>query len=320
MSYDLLVIGDEREGIERAISAAESGDRVAVIRQSELMPRLNIVRNAANQIAEQGELSMDSWRDEVTKLSQWQLLVDDVEFDSLGIEVFNGPAKFVGPKTVEVPGLEDAEILSGREIVLACGTKSRLPAYLQNDEEFVMGVESLLNLTELPRSMIVVGGGQTGLMSAIMLARLGVEVTVVDEHFTLLELCGVFEPTFDALQTLNIAFRLDDEVIGTELRPDLQSAVRLASGKVLVADKVLICVGREGRTEGLDLEKFGVGLDERGRVWCDEEGRSWSDGICAVGDVVGYSGGCRAHSSSASHWSSQREPHFGRGSSRMVTK
>lgn len=288
MHYDLLVIGDEREGVERALAAAEKGSRVAVVRSTEY-PRLDILSQASSVVAERGDFNMDAWRDEAEKLCQWQLLVDDVEYDTLQIETFNGPARFVGPNSIEVPiGIDDLQVLSADEIVLACGTKSRRPAYFHCDDQFVLAVESLLTMSELPRSMVVVGGGRTGLTSAVLLARLGVEVTVVDEHLTLLELCGLFEPMFDDIQTLNIAFRLDDEVIGTEVRPDLQVAVRLGSGRSIVAERVLVCVGREGRTDELNLEAFGVGVDEHGRVWCDDNGWTWAEGVRAAGDVVGF--------------------------------
>ena len=64
---------------------------------------------------------------------------------------------------------------------------------------------------------------------------------------------------------------------------------RLASGRVVTADTILICVGRAGKTNGLRLEAAAVGLDDRGRLWCDEQGQTWAPGITAVGDVAGAS-------------------------------
>ena len=90
------------------------------------------------------------------------------------------------------------------------------------------------------------------------------------------------------MQSLDIAFRLGDEVIGVETRGDNRAAVGVARGKVFVADVVLVCVGRIGETDRLNLEAVGVGLDERGRVWCDADGGTWASHIKAVGDVVGF--------------------------------
>ena len=90
------------------------------------------------------------------------------------------------------------------------------------------------------------------------------------------------------MQSLDIAFRLGDEMIGVETRGDDSVAVRLASGKVFIAQTALVCVGRVGETESLNLEAAGVGVDERGRVWCDAKGGTWASHITAVGNIVGF--------------------------------
>jgi NAD(P) transhydrogenase len=288
MDYDLLVIGQEREGIDRAIASARDGFRAAIVVANGSVPSLDTMRLAAFNISEGCEITIPAWRAEVARLIRCQRLTETAELESVGVDQIDGQARFVGPTTVEVWGNDERRAISSREIVLACGTRSRMPAYLRNDERFVASIETLLNLKDIPRTMIVVGAGDSGLNAAIMLASIGVEITVVDEHATLLELCGLFEARFDAVQSLDIAFRLDDEAIGTELRPNLQTAVRLNSGRKMAADAVLICVGREGNTTALNLDAVGVGVDERGRVWCDTDGHTWSDSISAVGGVIGF--------------------------------
>jgi NAD(P) transhydrogenase len=288
MDYDLLVIGEDRCGIERAMASARSGDRVGVVKPRNSMTSLDTMRLAAFNIAENGRTSMAAWRAEAARLNGCQCFAENAELDAAGVELIYGSASFKSSSIVEVRGRDDRREVSCREFVLACGCRSRLPRYLQENGRFVVTLETLLNLNDVPRSMIVVGGGESGLSAAIMLAGLGVEVTVVDEHATLSELCGLFDAKFDAIQTLNIAFRLDDEVVGTELRPNRQTAVRLASGRVLAADAVLVCLGKEGNTEGLNLDAVGVGIDEHGRVWCDPDGQTWTSHISAVGDVVGF--------------------------------
>ena len=288
MDYDLLIIGVERDGIDRAIAAARDGLRAAVIRTIDSVPTLDVMRRAADNLANQSRLSMSSWQAEVARLICCQTDAEDAELDAAGVELISGHVRFVSPTAVEVWRSDERRTITTEETVLACGTKSRVPVTLRGDQRFVVNMESLFTLKEMPKSVIVVGGGETGLGAAIMLATLGVEVTVVDEHVTLLELCGLFETRFESVQSLNIAFRLGDEAIGTELRRDLQAAVRLASGRVLVADAVLVCVGKEGRTADLNLDAAGVGVDERGRLWCDVNGQTWTSQITAVGDVVGF--------------------------------
>lgn len=288
MNYDLLVIGDELEGIERARSVARDGHRVAVVSSLGAGPSLDVICRAANNLLQNDDVNLTNWNREVTSLSHRRTVADHAELEGLGIDWISGLPSFVSRETVAVTVRGQKQFLSGSEIVLACGTQSHKSASLAVDGRFVIGLESLPGATAQPRTAIVVGGGESGLLTAMVLARMGVDVTVIDEHQSPFELAGLLDARFDTLQTLNVAFRLNDEAIGTELRPDLQAAVRLASGRLLVADMVVVCCGRDGRTDGLNLEAAGVGVDERGRVWCDAGGKTWANRISAVGSVVGF--------------------------------
>ena len=316
MLYDLLVIGDEREGVARAIAAARMGRRVAVISPPESAPSLTLLMQAVENLtanwhvtnkaqnpslARRAEvvparreklrtMTMADWRTEVAQLRRRQMVADYSLMDSLSIDRISGNARFVSEMSVRIIDCCKEEEVSGEEIVIACGTKSRQPASFHCDGRHVFVVESLLQLTSLPRSMIVVGAGETGFAAAILLARLGAEVTVIDDHVSLFQICRMFGDSFDVIQELQIAFRLGEEAIGVEQQSETQTIVRLASGCEMTAEAVVACVGREGKTDGLNLDSAGVGLDERSRIWCDVNGKTWSSGIIAVGSVVGFSG------------------------------
>lgn len=290
MNYDLLVIGDEQEGIERAFSVARDGRRVAIVQPSCQGPSLDQICRAGQQLLEHDQISLAAWNRQIASRTGRRTVVEQSELDSLGIDWFDGTARFVASDRVAVVSRDQRQILSANEIVLSCGTRSRRSSSLIHDGRFVMNLESLLAVKDLPRTAIVVGAGQSGLLTAMLLGRMGVEVTLIDEHRSLFDVCDLLDPRLDSLQTVNIAFRLGDEAIGTELRPDLQVAVRLASGRLVVADLVVVCVGREGRTAELNSQAAGVGVDEHGRVWCDADRRTWSRQISAVGSVIGFSG------------------------------
>ena len=288
MSYDLLVIGDEREGIECAIGAAQRGLRVAIVCPRQLSISLDVIREAVDQVLKSSRVTMESLRVEVARLARQQSETQRDQMNQLGIEVLFGAARFVSDSTVEITECGDRRIVSATEFVVACGTKSRQPASFQGDEQRILPAESLLTLKELPQSSIVIGAGTTGLAVAILLARLGVEVMVIDDHISLFDVCNALDARFDEIQSLPIAFRLGDEVIGTTVRSDQQATARLASGRVMMADTIVVCVGRVGDTEQLNLEEVGVGVDERGRLWCDHLGQTWSPRIVAVGKIVGF--------------------------------
>jgi NAD(P) transhydrogenase len=286
MHYDLLVIGNDQEGFRRAISAARIGRCVAVIIPAENSVSLDLIRIASESVARSSTVTMPALREKVRKLKQSQSVAQLAELERAGIEVISGEPQFVGDSSVEfiVDGIRTT--MTALEIIVACGTKSRQPVSLPCDGQSVLVTESLLDLEQIPRSSIVVGAGTTGLMTAILLAKWGVDVTVVDEKNNLLDVCRAIEGAFAEVVSLPIAFRLGDEVIGTAVRSDRQVTARLASGRVLAADTIIVCVGRVGNTETLNVEAAGIGLDERGRIWCDRQWRTWSPQVIAIGDVV----------------------------------
>lgn len=287
MKYDLIVIGNSREGVEHAAAEARSGRRVTLIRSLEELVSLEVMRSAAQRVAASSEVSMRAWRAEVARLNRAQMSAEIDRLDDLGVERIVGSTRFISSSAVEVMVGADRHRIEGREFVLACETRSRRPNFLFANGRGTVAAEDLLTLPDLPRSAVIVGAGSSGLSAAMTLATLGGEVTVVDNHATLLEVCGLFDSTFDALQSLNVAFRLEDEAIGVTARPDSRAAVRLASGHQIVGDSVVVCVGRQGMIEGLNLDEAGVGVDDRGYVWCDRDGKTWAKQISAIGSIVG---------------------------------
>ncbi len=293
MNYELLVIGSGREAIDGAMASAREGRRVALVETkaaTDEAASIKVLHQAVKNLAPDGSTSMSDLRGEVARLGRCQHAADRAELECLGIDVFAGNVRFVAANTVEVQSGGDVNTIQADNVLVACGTKSARPGSIRFDGRFVVDVESLLTLDELPRSMIVVGAGETGLDYALLLGSLGVDVTVIDEQANVFDVCGGLfgDARLNEMQSLDIAFRLGDEVIGVETRSDNRAAVRVASGKVFVADAVLVCMGRVGNTASLNLEAAGVGLDERGRVWCDAAGGTWASHIRAAGDVVGF--------------------------------
>ena len=293
MNYELLVIGNGREAIDGAMASARQGLRVALVESkasSDEAASIEVLRQAVNNLAKFGSTSMSDLRSEVTRIRRCQRAADRAELECLGVDVCSGDVRFVAANTVEVRSGGDVISIQADNVLVACGTKSARPGHIRFDGRLVVDAEALLTLEELPRSMIVVGAGETGLDYALLLGSLGVDVTVIDEQANVFDVCGglMDDARLFEMQSLDIAFRLGDEVIGVETRADNRAAVRLASGKVFVADAVLVCVGRVGETDRLNLEAAGVGLDERGRVWCDADGGTWASHIKAAGDVVGF--------------------------------
>ncbi len=185
---------------------------------------------------------------------------------------------------------EGSRILRGDNILVAVGTKPARPSHIPFDGTRIFDSDELLKLEQIPRSMIVVGAGVIGIEYAIMLATLGVQVTVVDGRERILDFCDseIVDTLIYHARSLGIVFRLGEDVVGIQKLPQGMVFVQLESGKRLVGETVLFTVGRVGDTADLNLQAAGLEPDERGRLWCNEHNQTWVPHIYGVGDVVGF--------------------------------
>ncbi|MGH7995487.1 MAG: dihydrolipoyl dehydrogenase [Opitutaceae bacterium] len=208
------------------------------------------------------------------------------------IAVFAGSASFVAADAIEVvapaaapdPGARTR--LTARNLVIATGSVPVELPFLKFDGQTVVSSDQAIAFESVPRKMVVVGGGAIGLELGSVWARLGAEVAIVE-----------FLP--------KIAAAFDDDVVRAFTRLLQKQGLRIEVGAKVTgfaggsltaergserlefpADKVLVAVGRRPCTDGLDLAKAGVQLDEKKRVRVDARLRTTAPGVWAVGDAV----------------------------------
>jgi len=159
--------------------------------------------------------------------------------------------------------------------------------------------DELLHLKQLPRSMIVVGGGVIGTEYASMLAALGVKVTIVEGRNRLLDFVDaeITEALQYHLRQAGATLRLGEKVAAirrVECPPGLRSdneflaEAVLESGKTLRADCLMYCIGRQGTSADLNLANAGLAADDRGRIAVNKNFQTLVPHIYAVGDVIGF--------------------------------
>ncbi|HEV2148561.1 MAG TPA: dihydrolipoyl dehydrogenase [Longimicrobiaceae bacterium] len=210
-----------------------------------------------------------------------------------GGEVAPGTARLVGPSTVEVRTADGAvERYEARDaVVVATGARlASIPGF-EADGERIITAREAVSLGEVPRSLVVIGGGVIGMELGMMYQRLGTSVAVVEVTEGLLP--GV---DADLVRVVERRFRrrggevlTGARALGWEPR-DGAAAVTVEHGggtRVLEAERVLVSVGFQPNVRGLGLEEVGVRLDARGHVATDDRMRSSVPGIYAVGDVAG---------------------------------
>ena len=209
-----------------------------------------------------------------------------------------GAAAFVSPNTIQVTGNAGTSPrqMTAKNIVIATGSAPVELSFMKFDGKTIVSSDDAIAFDHVPKKLVVVGGGAIGLELGSVWSRLGSEVTIV-------EFLPKIVATYDddivrnftrILQKQGMKIEVNTKVTALDLptpKNKAEFAAKLTAereGKKLEfpADKVLVSVGRRPFTDGLDLEKAGVQLDEKKRVKVDDHLRTNVSGIWAIGDVV----------------------------------
>ncbi|MBA4038817.1 MAG: Si-specific NAD(P)(+) transhydrogenase [Planctomyces sp.] len=318
---DLCIIGSGPGGQKAAIQAAKLGKDVVVIERMEVVGGVAIntgtipskalreavlaVTGAQNIVAMAGDALLPE-HNRLARLTEAcnRVIRGEVELVrhqlvSNGVEILHGHGSFINPTTVVCDGPRGTEQISAERVLIATGTTPARPREFVFDEKTILTSDEILRLRRLPRTMIVVGGGVIGTEYASMMAALGVRVTIVEGRPRLLDFIDaeIGEALQYHLRQAGCTLRLSEKVVSiraVEPPPGARSVegmlaeATLESGKTLVADALLYCIGRTGATSALNLAAAGLSVDGRGRVAVNEHFQTSQPHIYAVGDVIGF--------------------------------
>jgi len=309
-SFDLIVIGSGPGGYVCALRAAQLGLKVACVEKRATLggtclnigciPSKALLQSseefdkANHALKDHGVLvdgvKLDLARMQARKAEVVSANVKGVEFLFRKNKVtwLKGAGRVTGPGTVEVDGTAYAT----KAIVIASGSESVPLPGVTVDEERIVTSTGALELDAVPGHLVIVGGGYIGLELGSVWHRLGAAVTVVEFLDRIVpgmdtEVATAFQRI---LQRQGLKFRLGTKVSGASLGADGVSLtvepVRGGPAEMIMADLVLVSIGRRPYTEGLGLEAAGVALDDRGRVVVDPHYATNVPGIYAIGDVI----------------------------------
>ncbi len=287
--YDVIVVGGGAGGLAAARASVRRGLRTALIHEGRIggdctftgcVPSKTLIE-AASQ-GQPFEQAMFRLHDVVEQLAATE--GPDV-LEREGIEVIEGRACFVGERALSV----GARILRARRIVLATGSAPTVPsieglvgrAYLTN--------ENIFELSHLPRSLVVLGGGAIGCELAQAFRRFGAEVHVVEAADRLLsrEEPEASAAVASALAADGVALHLHAKLDAVGSSGDDRGLRVRFDDRSLDAEEILLAVGRRPVITGLEPNAGGVEVDERGFIRTDRYLRTTAAGVYAVGDVTG---------------------------------
>ena len=311
-NFDLIVIGAGPGGYVAAIRGAQLGLRTALIEKDAhlggtclnvgcipskaLLHSTETFHNLREHGAEHGIVAKGIRIDLDALMKKKAGVVDQLRqgvahlVNKRGVEVFSGLGSLGGDGKVQVRDGKSTTSLSAQHILLATGSKVAELPFLPFDGKQILSSDHAIALEKIPKSLIVVGGGAIGLELGSVWSRLGTEVTVV-------EFLPKIAATFDddvarqalaLLKKQGIAFSLSTKITGSkQLKSKVVLEAQTKKGATkFEAEKVLVAVGREPFTAGLELDKVGIELDARGRIPVDAKFQTSVQGIYAIGDVT----------------------------------
>lgn len=315
--YDMVVIGSGPAGQRAAIQAAKLEKRVAIVERKEVVGGVSVnLGTIPSKTLRESVLYLSGYRERgfygdayVVKhdIRLQDLLVRtdhvtrheiDVTLNQLmrnRVELLTAEASFVDPHTLHLSNLDGRghREITANIIVIATGTASTRTENYPIDGNLVFTSDDILNLDRLPRTLSVVGAGVIGCEYASIFSTLGVRVTLIDKYPRMLTFVDseIVETLIYHLRRNRVILRLGEEVSEIEPMDDERGPrvkIHLASGKQIISEKVLYCIGRTGATGSLNLPAAGVTPDERGRIKVNDCYQTEVPHIYGVGDVVGF--------------------------------
>ena len=312
MEFDVLVIGAGPGGYVSAIRCAQLGFSTALVEKDPTLGGtcLNVgcipskalldssehYHNAVHAFAEHGidvEPPKINWPQMMARKKQ---VVDttcsgiDFLMSKNKVTVLKGLGSFVDSHTVKVAGSEEL-LVKAKHIVVATGSVPIELPFAKFDGERIISSTEALSLPEVPKRMIVIGGGVIGLELGSVYKRLGSEVTVVEFADSILSTmdASIGKEMQRVLRKIGMVFHLGTKVVGVERKGDLvtvQATDKKGNALKFEGDYCLVAVGRRANTAGLNYEAAGLKADDRGRLEVNDHLQTSQAHIYAIGDLV----------------------------------
>jgi NAD(P) transhydrogenase len=206
------------------------------------------------------------------------------------VDLLRGAASFEDPHTIRVMGSSaDGTRLTGDVVLIATGSRPHRAPEIPYDDKFVFDSDSILEMDRIPKSMAVIGGGVIGSEYASIFRTLGVKVALVDGRERLLPFLDaeISERLRERLAELGLEFHFKERLAKLE-RTEEGVRLHLQSGATLETETALFAAGRRGVVDGLNLEKAGLALGQRGYIDVNDSYQTTVPHIYAAGDVIGF--------------------------------
>jgi dihydrolipoamide dehydrogenase len=306
-NFDLAVIGSGPGGYVAAIKAAQEGMRVCLIEKGLLggsclnvgcIPTKTLLANAQVMqkilhAAEYGIVTGPVTFDYAKMKKRKDDVIDKIRKSleglilSNGIVILRGQAEFLSPREIKIKGQNNL-IVHAEKTIIATGSEPLDIPTFPCDHKSIFNSTSILELTSLPKTLVVIGGGYIGCEFASLFSDLGVKVIILEALSSIVMLQGksVAESLTRAFTKKGIEIQTGVTVEGIDQNANGLN-IRLKDKPAVACDIVLVSVGRKVISSGLSLEKAGIVVNDKGIIPVNDKMETNVPGIYAIGDVTG---------------------------------
>jgi len=304
----IIIIGAGPAGYVAAIRAAQLGAEVVLIEKEEIggtclnrgcIPTksllnsskiLNLVRNVQEFGIEVENINFNFHQMMERKNKIVHQVIRGVHYllDYNKVKLIKGKASFLNSQEIEVKTDKGEEKIKGKKIIIATGSEPSLIPNIDISHPLILTSREILELKELPETLLIVGGGVIGCEFAYIFNELGVKITIAEmmEHILPMEdkrISLLIERTFHqkGIEIFTKTKLKKIKEYGEKIKAELDN------GKEITIEKALICTGRKPKTHNLHLENTGLRINPRGYILVNKKMQTNVSGIYAAGDVTG---------------------------------
>lgn len=309
---DVVIIGGGPGGYVAAIRAAQLGKDVIVIEKTKKLggtclnvgciPTKALITSSSHfhtlKNLEMMGIKVDNFSVDINKMNKWKDgIVNKLEsgirtlFEKHGIEVIEGLGTFIDKKTLSVSGQSDVNKIKFKNAIIATGSfPIEIPGF-KFDGNKVISSDEAMNLSEIPKKIVIVGGGYIGTELGTVFGKLGSEVHILEGSDRLIPQLDkeVVDVVTKEITNFNVNLHFKSLAKNAQINENGVNVQFTENGNdvSLDCDKVLVVVGRKPNSSNLLLENAGVEVNEKGFIKVNEQMRTNVENIFAIGDVVG---------------------------------
>ena len=311
--YDVAIIGSGPGGYVAAIRCAQLGMKTALVEKystlggtclnvgcipsKSLLDSSHHYEDAQKHFAEhgieiEGEIKINFKQMIDRKASVVEQTTKGIDYlmNKNNIDIFEGLGSYIDATHVKIEG-KDAQIIEAKHSIIATGSKPGTLPFISLDKERVITSTEALKLKEIPKHLVIIGGGVIGLELGQVYCRLGAKVSVIEyaDRITPIMDAGLSKELMKVMKKQGVKFFLSHGVNKVSLKGDVVKVTAKDKKGVEVhfeGDYCLVSVGRKPYTSGLNAAAAGVQLNEQGQVTVDDHLQTTAANIYAIGDVV----------------------------------